>query len=129
MVIELTDNYKNLTETTFNIDINKDILNNPFSKYIVYIDNNKILGYLNYCLIYDRIEISNFFVLTQYRNKGIGSILLDYIINMDYVNITLEVNENNIPAINLYKKKGFKIKAKRIGYYNGIDGLLMELRK
>ena len=40
--------------------------------------------------------------------------------------ITLEVNENNLPAISLYKKYGFKEVAKRKGYYSGIDAILME---
>ena len=40
--------------------------------------------------------------------------------------ITLEVNKNNIPALNLYKKFEFKEVAIRKGYYQGIDGILME---
>ena len=40
--------------------------------------------------------------------------------------ITLEVNKENIPAIKLYRKLGFKDVAIRKGYYNGVDGILME---
>ena len=128
MVLELNKDYYNDFSNTFNIDINNDLLNNPFSKYIIYIDNDKILGYLNYHLIYDRIEIANFLVLEKYRKQGIGEALLDYLINnnRDIVNITLEVKEDNLPAINLYLKKGFKKIAKRKGYYQGVDGILME---
>ena len=43
--------------------------------------------------------------------------------------ITLEVREDNIPAIKLYEKNGFIKKAKRKGYYNGIDGFLMERKQ
>ena len=43
--------------------------------------------------------------------------------------ITLEVNKNNIPALNLYKKFNFNEVAIRKGYYNGIDGILMERKK
>ena len=130
MIKELTDNYQEELSKTFNIDIEKDLLNNPFSHYLIYLDNNKILGYLNYYLIYDRVEIANFLVLKEHRNNGIGSKLLDYLINnIDYSNITLEVKETNDPAINLYLKKGFNKVAKREGYYNGIDGILMEKNK
>lgn len=130
MIKELTDNYQEELSNTFNIDIEKDLLNNPFSHYLIYLDNNKILGYLNYYLIYDRVEIANFLVLKEHRNNGIGSKLLDYLINnVDYSNITLEVRETNNPAINLYLKKGFNKVAKRKGYYNGIDGILMEKNK
>ena len=41
-------------------------------------------------------------------------------------NITLEVKIDNNAAINLYKKYNFVEKAIRKGYYNGIDGILME---
>ena len=43
--------------------------------------------------------------------------------------ITLEVNKNNIPALNLYKKFAFHEVAIRKGYYNGVDGILMERKK
>lgn len=34
------------------------------------------------------------------------------------LSITLEVNESNLPAIELYKKLGFKTLGKRKKYYN-----------
>ena len=43
--------------------------------------------------------------------------------------ITLEVNKNNIPALNLYKKFDFNEVAIRKNYYNGVDGILMERKK
>ena len=119
-------------ENSFNeviSDIKKDLLNNPFSRYIVYIDNDKILGFINYYLMYDRIEIANFNVLEKYQNNGIGNKLLDYLISnyKDKVNnITLEVRCDNNKAIYLYKKYGFIEKAIRKNYYDGIDGILME---
>ena len=39
--------------------------------------------------------------------------------------ISLEVRENNYPAIRLYKKFNFSERAIRKGYYQGIDGILM----
>ena len=56
--------------------------------------------------------------------------MLEYLIKKGFdkkiYNITLEVNEKNIPAIKLYKKYDFKSVAKREKYYNGVDGILME---
>ena len=43
--------------------------------------------------------------------------------------ITLEVRKDNIPALKLYKEFNFKEVAIRKGYYNGIDGILMERKK
>ena len=40
--------------------------------------------------------------------------------------ITLEVEETIESAIHLYEKNGFSKKAIRKGYYQGIDGILME---
>lgn len=121
----------NELELSFNYvikDIKKDFYNNSFSHYIVYLNNNKILGFLNYYLMYERIEIAQFNVLDDYQNQGIGSKMLDYLIKK-YLgkvdNITLEVRCDN-KAINLYKKYGFKETAIRKNYYNGIDGILME---
>ena len=68
-------------------------------------------------------------LLGDIKKQNIAYRLLSYIINnYDYENITLEVNINNIKAINLYKKLDFKIIATRPNYYNGVDGYLMERR-
>ena len=40
--------------------------------------------------------------------------------------ITLEVSKENERALALYKKYGFKEVALRKGYYDGVDGILME---
>ena len=115
--------------------INNDILSpefvekekevNPFSHFVVYKKNKSIIGYLYYSLIYDRIEINQIEVLKSEQHKGIGTLLMDYLIkkNMD---ITLEVKKDNVNAIKLYEKFNFKKVAIRKGYYNGVDGVLME---
>ena len=68
MISELERNDQNKInelEKSFNFvlkDIKNDFLNNPFSHYLLFIDNN-ILGFINYYVMYDRIEIANFNVL------------------------------------------------------------------
>jgi len=98
---------------------------NPYLKIKGYYINNKIVGVLVYEDIYDRLEVDYIVVDSQYRGKGIAKKLLESIINLNKKNITLEVREDNIPAINLYKKMGFEIVSKREKYYGNIDGLLM----
>ena len=44
----------------------------------------------------------------------------------DVKSITLEVKQTNENAIHLYKKYGFIEIGIRKGYYQGIDGILME---
>ena len=93
-------------------------------------EKDKIIGFLLYSLIYDRIEIEQFEVITKERRKGIGDKLLKYLIekyqDISIKNITLEVKEDNIAAINLYKKYGFKKVSTRENYYDGINGIVME---
>ena len=105
---------------------------NPFSRKIEYVIDNRSVGYLEYSLIYDRMEIDNFLVLDEYRNKGIGTKLLAHLIslaiNYRVINITLEVRVSNDVAINLYKKFGFREVALRKYYYGDEDGILMEKR-
>lgn len=109
------------------VDINDT---NPFLKRIEYIIDNKVIGYLNYLLIYDKMEIDNLFVEEDYRNKLIGSKLLSYLISIAIesrvVNITLEVRISNEIARDLYKRFGFREVALRKFYYGNEDGILME---
>lgn len=103
---------------------------NPYLKIFTYVEKDKIIGFLLYSLIYDRIEIEQFEVTTKERRKGIGNKLLNYLVEKyqdnNIKNITLEVKEDNIVAINLYKKYGFKKVSTREKYYDGINGILME---
>lgn len=102
----------------------------PFSKYIEYIVDGKIVGMLKYSLIYDRIEIDNILVEEKYRNQKIGTKLMSYLVSIAIekrvVNITLEVRISNKIAIHLYKNFGFREVALRKFYYGDEDAILME---
>ncbi len=71
----------------------------------------------------------NIVVKKDKRNLGIGSKLLEEIIKkaieINSKTITLEVNENNLPAIKLYEKYGFKQIGLRKKYYNNIDNAII----
>ena len=103
--------------------------NNPFMQMIVFLIGDKVVGFINYYEIYDRIEIANFNVLPYFQNHGIGTKLIKYVVDKykeKFKNITLEVRSDNEKAIKLYKKIGFVEKAIRKNYYNDVDGILME---
>ena len=118
------DEYKN---DLLNIQEAKEDLNtNPFGKYLVYIENKEIIGFIYYSDIYERAEINQIEVKISHRSCGKASKLLKKMIELVDKNITLEVKKDNIAAINLYKKFNFEEKAIRQNYYNGIDGILME---
>ena len=66
----------------------------------------------------------------MFRKMGLGTILLNEMIKDCKANrvrnITLEVRENNLNAINLYEKVGFKkILVKKEYYTNGDNAIYM----
>lgn len=128
MIIELKKENIEMIDNTF---IDKDFVideleNNPFAKILVLIENNEVIGYIYYSDIYERAEINQFEINKIHRSCGKGKFLLKKMIEAVEKDISLEVRENNIPAISLYEKNGFEKKAIRKGYYKGIDGILME---
>ena len=137
MIVEITDDnlvpklctldsklfaYENYDEKQF-----EEMLHNNKYKIFAYV-NPEILGYI---IIYNNIDYYEIFkneVSKDYQNNGIGSQLINYVKNLNYVNkLYLEVNSINVIAINFYKKNGFKQNGLRKNYYRqGEDGVLME---
>lgn len=128
MIIEITKNNIEELENTFfdKEELISEFDNNPFAKVLALKEENVIIGYIYYSDIYDRLEINQFEINKEYRNQGKGKYLIQYLIDKEKKDITLEVKQDNSSAIKVYKAKGFIQKAVRKGYYNGIDGLLME---
>ena len=99
---------------------------NDYTYNFCYIKYNKVVGFIIYTSLYENVEIVDIFVSEKYRNKRIGSMLLNEVVRRNKKkNISLEVNVNNEYAIKLYKSLKFEIAATRKGYYNGVDGYLM----
>lgn len=71
----------------------------------------------------------NIVVKKDKRHKGIGSKLLNEIFEitkqLKAQSITLEVNENNLPAIKLYQNWGFKQVGLRKKYYRNTDNAII----
>ncbi len=120
--------YDSINSLLFSFDSNIDLNSNPFYKCLVY-EKGGILGVLVFEEIYDRIEIDYIIVNVDYRRCGIASKLMDFLIEYsksnNILNITLEVNENNLSAINLYKKYKFEVTSRREKYYKDNDAILM----
>ena len=117
----------------WNYNILKDELESKNSKYIVVKDiesNDEIIGFAGIKILVDEADIMNIVVKKSYRNKGIGSLLLGNLIllcnELNLKSLSLEVNEKNIPAINLYKKFGFKNISIRKNYYKDENGIIMK---
>ncbi len=131
MIVEITKDNLSLLDNSF-VDkeyIKNELDNNPYAKVVVLIENDKVIAYLYYSDIYERAEINQIEVDSFHRNSGKGTLLMDYLIKTVDKDITLEVKKDNVYAIKLYENKGFKEVATRSGYYNGVDGILMERKK
>ena len=86
----------------------------------IYLENNEFIGEgslvfknndSDYTIPGKRIYLSRMIVKKEYRNRGIGAILLEYLIDyaeqLGYEEIALGVDTDNFNARHLYEKKGF----------------------
>lgn len=109
-------------------DIENEIANNPVSKYVLLIEGERILGFVNFWITFDSATINQVCVTNSERKKGFGGLLLEKAIeiakNEGCEFLTLEVRKSNIAAIKLYEKYGFLFVTTKAQYYeNGEDAL------
>ncbi len=127
-IVELENSTLN---TSLGFDMLKSSLDNEMAYFFVLEENEKILGYISTMFDGEIVEILNFAVDKSYQHKGLGSKILAYIDNYFYSlnakSMILEVRNNNISAIKIYEKFGFKQIHIRKNYYsNGDDALILE---
>jgi ribosomal-protein-alanine N-acetyltransferase len=81
----------------------------------------RVIGYIIYWKIQEEVQISNFAIHPDFRNKGIGKIVMRSVIKAIQrdggVYVFLEVRPSNMAARHLYKKLGFKVLGTRKDYY------------
>lgn len=128
---------KNILQTDFddfwNFEIFKEELVNNNSSYLVLRYDNEIVCFGGIKIILDESNIMNIVTRKNKRNQGFAKFVLNELINIskeqNCTSITLEVNENNIPAIHLYELFDFKEVGNRKNYYkNGDTAILMTLK-
>ena len=87
-----------------NYEISKASFNNPFFNAMCYFERD-LIGVLVFKELYERIEIEYIVVDKVNRSRKVASKLMDFLIgyahNKQIENISLEVNVNNLKAINL----------------------------
>jgi len=92
-----------------------------------------VVGYIGFWFIADEAHISTLAVHPDFRGQGIGRKLLEEALlvasRLGADLVTLEVRASNQRPIDLYKKFGFQVKARKPRYYrdNHEDALLMVL--
>lgn len=125
----LSENLEEDFDNFWNIRTLESELKNENSSYFTIKRNSEILGFGGFWRSVDDVHLTNIVIKKSYRRNGLGSILLEHIINSakltEKKSITLEVNENNLNAKKLYLKYGFKILGIRKKYYNNEDNAII----
>ena len=102
-------------------DFEHEMRENPCARYLVAVRDDRIVGFAGIHIILDEGHITNIAVTQEERGHGIGreltAALLQYAANLGVQYVTLEVRENNAPAISLYRSLGFSKVGVRKKYY------------
>lgn len=106
----------------WNYNIFKSELENENSIYLVAKYDDLIVGFAGFTIMVDEADITNIVVKKDFRNKKIGTKLLEELLkvisSINYItSVTLEVSENNKNAIKLYENFGFSKVGFRKNYY------------
>ena len=82
---------------------------------------DRIAAFCSCWLVLDEIHINNLAVLKEFQGQGLGTALLQYVIDAGAsrgaARATLEVRRSNTPALRLYQRLGFEVAATRPNYY------------
>lgn len=96
---------------------------------IVYVVDNKILGFVTFIKLYETVEILYIIVDKDTRKKGIGSKLLNYLCLFAGIKeIILEVRETNEIALKFYQKYGFEKQRIIKNYYSNNENAIQMKR-
>ena len=77
---EITDTFEKDFPCSWKVSTLKSELNNLSSQYILIRSASEIIGFAGVWLSVDDAHITNIVVKNSYRNKGIGSLLLEKLI-------------------------------------------------
>ena len=87
--------------------IYKKIEKNIYEYTSIYLDN-QLVGYYHFSEVDNKMELDDFYIFANYRNKGIGSIVLEKLTQTNKT-VFLCVFVKNVDAIRLYERFGFNI--------------------
>lgn len=112
-----------------------DLEENERALYVVAEVEGKIAGYMNMWCVLDEGQVVRIAVSPEFRRRHIGEKILRSVMEMTgesgAVFWTLDVRTDNIPAIEMYRKLGFRDDGIRKKYYSedNCDALLMHCEK
>jgi ribosomal-protein-alanine N-acetyltransferase len=99
--------------------------------FVVQNSKGESVGYISLLITPDFCDIWSIAVKKEYQNQGWGKKLMHWALEKSAEKkVFLEVEASNAPALALYKKYGFQIIDRRIGYYGTRrDALIMKKEK
>ena len=134
--VELLDEIAAMEVRAFAVPWSKKTFEGAFGAETVSIfaamEDDTLLGYACLLVIAPEGELMNIAVDDCYRGRGIGSALMEAVLDRASVlgaeDVFLEVRDSNAPARHLYEKHGFEILGRRKKYYQKPveDAILMK---
>lgn len=106
-------------------------LRNHNSYYFAARHEGRLVGYIGMWVVVDEAHITTLAVHPGCRRRGVGShllrLLIEHACQRGAARMTLEVREQNLPAISMYRAFGFQQTGVLRGYYGdtGENGLVM----
>ena len=114
-------------------EITKDVTAGGSGYVAVALADDERAGYAEIRMVAGEGQIYNIAIAPEFRRAGIGEALLQHLVDKAEADgcslVTLEVRSGNAPAMELYRKMGFREVGRRRGYYakGGEDAVLMDL--
>ena len=131
---EIVNIEKNLYKGPWNLKQFKyELEENEFSYLFVLENKGVIVGYYGFCVMFDDVDITKVSIRKEFQGMKLSNILLEdcfaRVNSLGCNKINLEVREDNIKAINLYKKHGFKEIYLRKDYYGKGENALIFVKE
>ncbi len=109
------ENQLNLNKTKLNF-FNQILLNENF-RFVKLISDRQIIGFLLFSWNKSDCDIISIGIVKKLQKMNYGKILIEYVKNLNFKNIYVEVSENNKDAIIFYQKLNFLKIGLRKNYY------------
>ncbi len=122
------------SEEMFRSELSLDFSHNFTGKLHLNENRNILVGYICSWLFDGEAHILNIAVHPDYRRMGLGTYLMQFFIDFcrwkKAKTLSLDVRSSNHPAIEMYRKMGFRKRGLRPHYYadNGEDAVIMALK-
>jgi len=110
------------------IDSIKRLMNNPLELWFTATQESVIVGFIRARRDRKKLHIKSLFVSPNQQGKGIGTNLLKYVIKKVHGirSLELAVVSENLPAINFYRKMGFRKSPKKFSSLTSNSGIKLE---